>query len=65
MEKTPKGTKPNTQHRTTQGRYASYDEANRALHAYLVEHDVPIKSLSIMRRTGYFTLRIDSRVVKE
>ena len=59
---TPKGTKPNAQHRTTKGRFASYDEANRARHQYLVDHDMPIKSVGVMRKRDHYTLRIEKEV---
>jgi hypothetical protein len=53
---TPKGTKPNTQHRTTKGTYATYEQARLAGLMYEGAGTVSIK-----RKRDHFTLRIDSR----
>jgi hypothetical protein len=60
---TPKGTKPNTQHRHSKGRYATYLEAAEAAAwpPTVMEMEANGERVSIKRVGDRFTLRIDSK----
>jgi len=59
--KTPKGTTPNTQHRTTRGRFDSYEAAKAGRTRFLMGNESEGSVVTISRRGDHFTLRIDSK----
>jgi hypothetical protein len=58
---TPKGTKPNTQHRTTRGTFDTYEDALRGRSRFLLGNESEGTVVTIMRKRDHFTLRIDSK----
>lgn len=60
--KTPKGTKPNTQHRTSRGRFDTYEDALRGKARFEMGNESEGKITTIRRVGDHFTLRIDSKV---
>jgi hypothetical protein len=58
---TPKGTKPNTQHRISKGNYATYEDAVRAKARFVLGNEAEGAEVSIKRVGDRFTLRIDSK----
>jgi hypothetical protein len=56
---TPKGTRPNTQHRISLGRYATYVDAVRAKDRHMLLNEGV--TAAVKRVGDHFTLRIDSK----